>query len=166
MPKPKLKKYNHKKNIITETASRPSKLQPGHIIRFNYSGKNVTSKKPLVLVLNPKFKGQLHGINLDYIPEGTLSQLWKMVDITLQGKIAKLVKLNLPLLKADIGNPRAFYNSRLKKFLKSKLGSTGVAYRTYDSSKLGSVRIIDYRFKGSSYADDVRDKAEEELKKK
>ena len=67
--------------------------------------------------------------------------------------------MRLPLIKADIGNPKAFYKSRLKKFLRGKLGSTGVAYRTYNVSSIGSLKVIDYRFEGSSWAEETREDA-------
>ena len=154
-------KYNHNKNILTEKAGRKNQIEPGHIVRFNYGGKKVTTKRPLVLVLHPKYKGQMHALKLDNIAESVLNQLWRLTKLELQGKIQKLVKLRLPLLKPDIGNPKAFYRSRLKKFLKGKLGSTGEAYRTYSVGAISSLRIIDYRFEGSSFADEVRDEAEE-----
>jgi len=155
------KKINHKPNIISESASGKGKVQSGDIVFFNYSGKKVTTKRPLVLVLHPNWKNQLHGLNLDYIPESVLRELWKMTKVTLQGKIARLAKLRLPLLKADIGDPKRFYYSRLKKFLRGSLGSTGVAYRTYDVKAIGGMKQVDYRFEGSSFAEDVRDDAED-----
>ena len=155
------KKVNHKGNIISEVASTKGKVQSGDIVFFNYSGKKVTTKRPLVLVLHPNWQGHLHGLNLDYIPEGTLRELWKMTKVTLQGKIERLAKLRLPLLKADIGDPKRFYYSRLKKFLKGSLGSTGVAYRTYDVKAIGGMKQVDYRFEGSSFAEDAQDTAED-----
>ena len=155
------KKVNHKGNIISEVSTTKNKVQPGDIVFFNYSGKKVTTKRPLVLVLHPNWQGHLHGLNLDYIPEGTLRELWKMTKVTLQGKIERLAKLRLPLLKADIGDPKRFYYSRLKKFLKGSLGSTGVAYRTYDVKAIGGMKQVDYRFEGSSFAEDAQDKAED-----
>ena len=157
--------YNHKKNILNEQASSKGKLESGDIIFFNYSGKKVTTKRPMVLVLHPNWKGQLHGLNLDYIPEPVLKQLWELTKLTVAGKVEKLIKLRLPLLKADIGNPKQFYNSRLKSFLKGKLGSTRVAYRTYNVNSVGGVKKVDYRFEGSDFAQQVRDEAENSKQK-
>ena len=153
-------KYNHNKNIISESAGNKGQLEPGTIVRFKYSGKNVTTPNPLVLVLHSNYNGYLHGINIEYIPEGVLTKLWKMTKLTLAGKIEKLAKLRLPLLKADIGNPQSFYNSRLKKFLRGSLGTTQAAYRTYKVGGVGAVKIVDYRFKGA-FADAKRAEAEE-----
>ena len=157
-------KVNHKGNIINEVASTKGKIQSGDIVFFNYSGKNVTTKRPMVLVLHPNWKGHLHGLNLDYIPESTLKKLWELTKITVAGKVERLVKLRLPLLKADIGNPQSFYKSRLKKFLTGQLGKTGIAYRTYSVSAVGGIKKVDYRFEGSSFADEVREDAKD-LKK-
>ena len=154
-------KYNHSKNVINEASSAKGKIVSGDIIFFNYSGKKVTTKRPMVLVLHPNWKGHLHGLNLDYIPETTLKKLWELTKVTVAGKVEKLIRLRLPLLKADIGNPKSFYNSRLKKFLTGQLGKTGVAYRTYSISAVGGVKKVDYRFEGSDFADEVRDKAQE-----
>ena len=153
--------YNHKKNIINETTSSSNKLESGDIVMFNYSGKKVTTRRPLVLVLHPKWKGHLHGLNLDYISPSVLKGLWEITKLTVAGKVEKLIKLRLPLLKADIGNPQAFYKTRLKSFLQSKLGSTRVAYRTYKTSSIGGMKKIDYRFKDSAFATKVREEAEE-----
>ncbi len=159
LPKPGKKKMVgkfrnvHKKNIQNEVSvGKPTgtakgvRLQPGHIVRFTYMGKKVSTKRPMVLVLHPKWKGQMHGLNIDYIPERILVQLWALTKETLQGKLQKLIKLRLPLLKPDIGNPKTFYYSKLRRFLKSKLGGSSSCYRTYDISKVQSLRIIDYRF--------------------
>ena len=157
-------KVNHKRNIINEVASSKTKTQSGDIVFFNYSGKKVTTKRPMVLVLHPNWKGHLHGLNLDYIPEPVLKKLWELTKVTLAGKVERLTKLRLPLLKADIGNPISFYKSRLKRFLTGQLGKTGVAYRTYTIGSVGSVKKVDYRFEGSDFAAQARAQAQE-LKK-
>ena len=143
----------HKKNIMNEVSvGKPTgsakgvRLQPGHIVRFTYRGEKVSIKRPMVLVLHPKWQGQMHGLNLDYIPQRVLLQLWELTKETLQGKIQKLIKLRLPLLKPDIGNPKSFYYSKLRRFLKGKLGGTSSCYRTYNIDKVSALRIIDYRF--------------------
>ena len=145
------KTYDHKRNIISEKSENKNKIVPGSIVRFSYGGKKVTDSKPLVLVLHPRFRGKLHGLNIGYIPESVLQGLWKLVQETVQGKVQRLIKLRLPLLKADIGNPKQFYWSRLRGFLRSKMGSTAECYRTYNTSSIGGVRLVDYRFKDSEW---------------
>ena len=144
-------KINHRKQIINEVASSKTKTQSGDIVFFNYAGKKVTTKRPMVLVLHPNWKGYLHGLNLDYMPQSTLKRLWEITKVTLAGKVQRLTKLRLPLLKADIGNPKAFYTNRLKKFLTSELGKTGIAYRTYTIGSISGVKKVDYRFEDSTF---------------
>jgi|TARA_Y100000296_G_C5088670_1_gene213714 hypothetical protein len=148
-----MKLYNHRRNILSEKAAPKTKVQSGSIVRFSYTGKNVHDNQPLALVLHPRWQGKMHALNLNYIPETVLKSLWKTVQITVQGRLQRLLKLRLPLLKADIGNPKAFYYSRLKGFLKGKLGSTNIAYRTYNLGGIGGLRVVDYRFEGSGWKD-------------
>ena len=78
MPKiksePNKYRNQHKRRIVQEESAVKEDVKPGHIIRFSYSGKNVTDPKPLVLVLHPNWQGKLHGINIDYIPERILKR--------------------------------------------------------------------------------------------
>ena len=83
------KKYNHRRNIISEKSSSKMKIVPGAIVRFSYSGKDVNDKRPLVLVLNPRYRGKLHGLNVSYIPESVLKQMLDLVRETTQGKIKR-----------------------------------------------------------------------------
>ena len=161
-----LKKFNHNKNILKEQSASKGKIEPGHIVTFSYSGKEVNTPRPMVLVLHPNYMGKMHALNIEYIPEAVLKQLWNITKVTLQGKIEKLAKLRLPLLKADIGNPQSFYNSRLKGFLKGALGSTNVCYRTYSAGGIGGVKIVDYRFQDSAWEQEQRQKAEDLKNKK
>ena len=91
-----VKKFNHNKNILKEQSSSKGKIEPGHIVTFSYSGKEVNTPRPMVLVLHPNYNGKMHALNIEYIPEATLKQLWKITKVTLQGKIERLVKLRLP----------------------------------------------------------------------
>ena len=142
-------KSQHRRNIISEKSTSKMKIVPGSIIRFSYSGKEVNDSRPLVLVLNPRWQGKLHGLNISYLRESNLKQLLQLVKETAQGRIKRLLKLRLPLLSADIGDPKKFYHSRLKSFLVGKPD----CYRTYNSGGIGGVRIIDYKFKGASWGD-------------
>ena len=74
----------HERNIIREEVGVYNKLEAGQIIRFNYSGKNVHTARPLVLLLNPRWQGKMHGISLDYISDVILLKLRKIVQETMQ----------------------------------------------------------------------------------
>ena len=138
----------HERNIIREDATTNlTTLSPGQIIRFNYKGKYARVSKPLVLVLNPYFKGKTHAISLDYVSDRLLKILYKLVSEKISGKIQKLTGLRLPLLKADIGNPQTFYDKQMKRFIKTYYEGKESPYRTYERGNMTNVRVIDYRFK-------------------
>jgi len=138
----------HERNIIREDATvNLTTLKPGQIVRFNYKGKYARVSRPLVLVLNPYFRGKMHAISLDYISDRLLKILYKLVSEKISGKIQKLTGLRLPLLKADIGNPQTFYDKQMKRFIKSYYEGKESPYRTYERKGMTNVRVIDYRFR-------------------
>ena len=163
MPNQKAKyKIAHRKNIMNESALSKGKINAGNIVTFTYGGKQVTNKKPLVLVVHPKFRNHLHGVNIDYLSGQELKQLWKTTNLEQSGEVEELMKKNLPLVQVNISNPRAFYNSKLKKFLKSKSIN---AYRTYAVGSIGGLKLIDYNFEGSELSEQVQEESKE-IKKK
>ena len=135
---------SHKKNIIKEAQTSKGNLLPGTIVRFNYKGKDVHEPRPLVLVLNPRWDGKLHGLALRMLSEAKLVQLTKIIDKKLIEKRKSKIKFSLGRLKVDIGNPERFYRLKMKKFLK---GLNGNAYRTYNLSGISGERVVDYRFR-------------------
>ena len=138
----------HERNIINEDATTNlTALKPGQIVRFNYKGKHARVSRPLVLILNPYYKGKMHAITLDYISDVLLKKLYKLVSETISAKIQKLTGLRMPLLKADIGNPQAFYNKQMKTFINSYYKGKESPYRMYERSGMTNVRVVDYRFK-------------------
>ena len=150
MPKEKMPKSwlrFHERNILSESVANWSKLTPGNIVRFNYTGEYATVKRPLVLVLNSNWKGKMHAVSLDYISDAVLKKLRDIVQVTIQQRTKELIRLRLPLLKADIKDPRRFYESRLKPFIKVNFPKGVSPYRTYIRGNIRSLRLIDYRFK-------------------
>ena len=136
--------FVHKKNILTEASIPKVKMEAGTIVRFSYRGIDVHEPRPLVLVLNPRWKNHLHGIALRVLSENELNKLAKMVKLTLAQKAAKLVNMRLNILKIDIKDPYKFYHKKLKPFIKKMDDSP---YRTYTISGISATKIIDYRFK-------------------
>jgi len=138
----------HKRNILKETRATKSTIQPGHIIRFNYRGvknsKNVHEPRPLVLVLNPRYKGYMHGIALRVLSPKNIKQLAGMVRDSIADKAAKYLKLRLPRLKSNIDDPYRFYHSQLKKFISRSVKVS--PYRTYITSGISALNIVDYKF--------------------
>jgi len=143
----------HKKNIISEVTSKISQIEPGHIITFNYKGKNVHTPKPLVLCLNSNWEGKLHGINIEYISEDVLNKLADMTKVSFAEKISKKLRLRIIsklAIKTTIASPYNFYHQKLKQFLNKELASTGICYRQYTRTGISNMRVIDYRWKGKA----------------
>lgn len=148
----------HKKNIVSESAVTKNKIEAGNIVRFNYSGKEVHTPRPLVLVLNPNYQGKFHGLKIDYIPDTILIKLQKIIKETRTAKLQKLLKLRLPLLKPDIQDPYKFYYRRLKQFIGRNFKKGDSPYRQYTVTGISSTRIIDYRLADLFVPDDLKEK--------
>lgn len=148
MPTPRTYLYEHRRNIVSEsTGTSLYKLLPGHICKFNYTGENVTTPTPLVLVLNNDWKKKLHGINLEYISEKTLAAVKDIVDTTIKKKAAELAKLRFRFFTPRIEDPYKFYHRSLKAALKASGVDPEITYRTYNHKGIKQIRIIDYKFR-------------------
>lgn len=149
MPRRRQRNYysSHRKNILSEQVSNKNKLEPGHIVKFRYTGKDVHEPRPLVLVLNPSWEGKLHGLALHTVSEETLNDLYDIVKESLAAKVAKKLKLKWTPIKSDIRNPEDFYERRLKPFIREHFPKGESPYRTYTLKGVKNVRIIDYRFR-------------------
>jgi len=137
----------HERNIIKESVANWQKIEAGQIVRFNYKGEYARVKRPLVLVLNPNWQGKIHAVSLDVIDDKTLLKLYNIVKETTAAKLQQLIKLRLPLLKADIKFPQKFYETRLKPFIKTNFSQDESPYRTYIRHNVTNLKLIDYRFK-------------------
>lgn len=137
------KKQNHKVKLFENKKFRfeqkiaKSFLRPGMIVSFKYKGINVHDANPLVLVLNQKYMGKLHGINLNYCNYG---QIIKIAQVVNQKINAKAIKLGQ---KYKISSPRGFYHVHLKPVLRMFKKSI---YRTYFSSGVTATMLMDYKF--------------------
>lgn len=147
MPKQKDWSAFHERNIIREEVGVYNKLEAGMIVRFNYKGEYAHVKRPLVLVLNPRWKNKLHAVSLDFISDAVLLKLRKIVQETIKQKIKQLTRLRLPLLKPDIKEPLTFYNRQLRPFIRTYFEANETPYRQYIVQNITNLRLIDYRFR-------------------
>lgn len=136
--------YKHKNNIISEISSKKTTIEPGHIVRFNYKGKDVHEPRPMVLILNPNWKGFLHGLALRDISEKDLKKLAGLVTQKVSNKKNLLTKFKIRRKRYNISQPQKFYKRELKRYL-NKTGNT--PYRIYNVKGISSMNIIDYNFK-------------------
>lgn len=138
--------YDHKRNLFQNKRFRfqqrinKSLLQPGMIVTFSYKGIEVHDPNPLVLVLNPKWLGKLHGINLNYCNEREIKAIAKTVVEKISIQQSKLGK------QYKIINPYGFYHTKIKYLLR---GMGKSIYRTYFFSGVSQPKLIDYEFQKS-----------------
>lgn len=135
----------HKKNVVREFVFSKSDLKPGAIIQFNYVDKKKATSKPLVLVLNPMFQGNLHGIKLDMIPPIRLQRLVKEIDVWYSNALNAKVRQRLPLLKVNVGSPKSFYENILRPLLPAIL-RTIHCYREYRVNHITGLKLYEYKF--------------------
>ena len=135
----------HNKNIILKTSINRSRLEPGSIVTFNYVDENKRASKPLVLVLNPHYKGNLHGLKLDDISPNKLQELVNVIDLWYSRRLTELLHLRLPLVKVNVGSPKLFYKTKLKHLMETKIPKLDV-YREYHSRKMSSLLFVEYQF--------------------
>ena len=127
------------------------KIQPGCVIQFEYT-KSKTDPKPLVLVVNVNYQGELHGINMNYltrIQAKVISErlgMYKMYP----GKNALIEAYdkNYPLVRLQMREDKGFYNGTLKPMLKNLVKVPSIVYRTYAVGAITQVQLIDYDWGG------------------
>lgn len=153
----------HRKHIISKEIYNKSNLEPGDVAQFNYKGEYAHLVRPIVLVLNPNWKGYLHAITINYIPRDVLNLLHKQIRDTASDVAARLMRLRLPRLKANISDPERFYYTKLKKFIPRYFENAESPYRTYIVKNITSCTRIDYRF--INYAEPEKDRSRRKTKR-
>jgi hypothetical protein len=79
-------KYLHKLHIFGRQAAVAKSLHPGMIAQFKYLGDKIFDKEPLVLVIwNDKVNNNIHGINLNYLPESQIQKLFCTCELLHKG---------------------------------------------------------------------------------
>ena len=142
----KTTRENKNSNILNQiiegsTQIIKTKMKPGQVVRFIYSGIKITDRNPLVLVLNPYWHGKTHALVLRNLSVRQVQLLMQIVQKNLFLKIADKLKkiINTNHVSVGIDNPRSFYYSKIKPFIRA----TGAnIYRTYFFSKISNVQLI------------------------
>ena len=139
------RKVSHHRNILSKEPIKMKDIQPGNIIEFTYSGKNIYDTKPMVFVLadrgmaksgmksTKKLKvgksGILHGINVSYMKEHVVHRL--------------LEETNFKKLK---------YYSLYEK-----------AFRTYNTKKMNMIKLVEFKKEAVSTETKVIEKKEKRI---
>ena len=170
------RKYNHKRRIQELQPALIKSLHPGTIIQFQYIGKNIFDKKPIVLVLwNDYTESKIHGINLNYLTEFKIKMLFE--EIMERGNILieedqdddtdydddlpyrnllkdPYTRVKLPTYREDRGgNPLSKseavkqMNRLYDKKLKRIVKKNDI-YRSYIQNKMSSIKVVTYDIEG------------------
>lgn len=126
-----LKKFKFQQKIAK------SQLRPGMIINFKYNSKYSNDPSPLVLVLNARFLGKLHGINLNYCSYGQVIKISKVVNQKIDQQAVRLKQ------RYKMTSPHGFYHKQLKPVLR---GLKKSVYRTYFYSGVKQPTLMDFKF--------------------
>jgi hypothetical protein len=129
-------------------------LQPGMIVEFTYRKDSVgapETKRYTVMIVDPKFKRPqdkenfTHAVNLEIAPRAAILDLAKETGSIRVNSNLEVRKVNAEKLLVE-GQPRQFYQSSIANLISGKGKGS---YRTFKSSRLQSLRIIDYKFPDS-----------------
>lgn len=137
---------SHRRFITSEKRISKNALVPGAITFFTYIDENKKVSKQLVLVLNPIWRGNMHGLILSEIPPMHVQKLAEAVDVYFSKRLNEMAKLRLPLVKVNLGSPKVFYESYLRGYMKRNL-KTVEAYREFHLNKMSAVSVVEYRYK-------------------
>lgn len=119
--------------------------KPGSIVRFTYDHKFIDEdtgdKYKEVLVLNPKWMGKLHGIDLKRLTSAEREVLQAVFDPQWKQKPHRLPLVRDILKRMDpleeVKNPLSFYNKFVRVFLRNK-----DAYRQYWPTRMSGVTLV------------------------
>ena len=170
------RKYNHIGRIKGLQPALIKSLHPGTIIQFQYIGKNIFDKKPIVLVLwNDYTESKIHGINLNYLTEFKIKMLFEEImergnilteedqdddtDYDDQLPYRNLLKdpytrLKLPTYKENRGgNPLSKSEAvkqmdRLYEKKLKKVVKKHDIYRSYLQNKMNNIKVVTYDIEG------------------
>ena len=153
MPKNR-KKINHYRRILGQTNVSKDALVPGQIISFNYIGKNIWDRHPLIIFLfRDRDKNDLiHGININYLYENDVQNVFKMMTKRVNAKVAydKSSEGYAYLQLEENKNVRTgvhaqdLYEEVIKPIM-FKSRKTKNCYRTYAYTKMTSIKLINYK---------------------
>ena len=147
------KKINHYRRILSKVKIPKNELTPGMIISFNYRGKGIYDKIPLILFLyNDISTNLIHGLNLNYLYEKDVQNIFekisKKVDISIKydenEEGNSYVSLNKnPTSKRGFG-AKKLYEQVIKPSIFS-MERTKNCYRTYKLNNISNLMLMNYR---------------------
>ena len=134
---------HHDRRIISKKDISTGNLIPGMMISFRYPGNDISDKNPLVLFLAiEKSKGLMHCVNLNYLYERDLQNLFENISKKIPVKISEGSTSHIQFTK-DI-KPRQLYETIIKPKLLNT-NRTADCYRTYKLSNIKGIKLVGYK---------------------
>ena len=152
-PDPNFQPQQHLGYMLGKTRSSLTadpKVEAGNVVQFRYSGKgkNLRDGNPLVLITNVNFRGELHGINLNYVNRQQAKTIAKRMGMFKRYKQKKAMieayDHNYPLVRLQMRESKSFYDGTIRPLLKTLFKFPHLVYRTYSVSGISNVQLIDY----------------------
>jgi hypothetical protein len=128
---------------MTELLLASARLNPADTIRFTYNHKHIDEatgdRYKEVFVLNPNYRGQVHGIDMKRL---TAAEREVLISVFSKSMVKRRLPLANDILQRmkpleEIKNPMSFYQKFVKVFLRNI-----DAYRRYDPSRMSGVTTV------------------------
>ncbi|HPM21229.1 MAG TPA: hypothetical protein PLY35_08265 [Thermotogota bacterium] len=127
-----------------------NKVKVGDVIKVTYP-KSENNTDPHLIVLNKKYNDNLHALVLDYLAPIELKYLkqWTINEYN-EYAVKDMINENIDVTAAlntltlSVGDPKTFYETRLKNFLKTKVASN--PYRTYYIKGLFNYKLVNFNW--------------------
>jgi len=126
-------------------------LQPGMIVEFSYRKDSIgppTTKKYTVMIVDPKYKRPqdkeyfTHALNLEVANRTAILSLASKAGSTIANSKLQARKVDAEKLIIE-GEPRDFYQKNVIRLIE---GRGKGSYRTFKTTRLQSIQLINYKF--------------------
>ena len=145
----------HRNKLSDPTRITKQKLERGMVVKVRYKKRDGEANDYYVFVLQPKYKGYFHCLDLKHI---TVPQLLKLAGefTEMMSVTPNIKKLDLSKLNLDVSSKKFYLNEIRNKKLK-------VGYRTFVEKNVTNVMVYNYDY---GIFDKVPSAAERRLKER
>ena len=121
------------------------------MVQFSYAkkvGKNTQNKVYTVMIVDPRFRrpqdkeDYTHAVSLEFASRDAILDIARTTGATMANSSLEVRKVYVDKLIVE-GQPREFYQNNISTLISGKGKGS---YRTFKTSKIRSVQLIDYKF--------------------
>ena len=153
----RVRKINHSRRILNQKTLNKNNLLAGMIVNFTYTKPDIYDRKPLILMLHRE-KNIIDGLNLNYLHEAKIQQLFKLILNAFEGRYDEAFKseflfnlngeftrigLSERIAPSDVDGSEV-YSRVIKPRILTQV-ATKNCYRSYDLNYISTLKIIDYK---------------------